>query len=475
MVDLGGDVRANPKLSGTKHNVFGIQTGVAISFLVKREQAPGRCRIFYARRPELETAEEKLAFLGSGRLAEVSFEEVTPDATGNWINLANTDFESFIPLVAPSATSSRRGYSSIVEVHASGIKTNRDAWLYDLAESSLRAKVDFFVKNLLLQRNVSGGIGYDGSIKWSRDLKVKHARGLTEADLSGEVVPSLWRPYVKRLFFVNNRLADILTQQHAALFGPDLRRPNVAFAFSVGRRGRPSLLATNLPSNYDLFIPDVAQLACAYRYTRQGDRIDNVSDWAAERFETHYGLGSSRPITKEAIFHYVYAVLHDPLYREKYALNLRRELPRIPFYADFWRWAEWGRELMELHIGYESVSPWPLARTDVPDERARRAGLAPKTMLKADKAGGRIVLDGETTLAGVPPEAWEYRIANRSAIEWVLDQYKEKKPRDPTIREHFDSYRFEDSKEEVVELLGRVAAVSVRTVRIVGEMRSAKR
>src|SRR5690606_8463968 len=79
----------------------------------------------------------------------------------------------------------------------------------------------------------------------------------------------------------------------------------------------------------------------------------------------------SRTLGKDDIFHYVYAVLHDPLYRAKYALNLKREFPRIPFYSDFWKWAAWGEALMALHIGYESVEPWPLTRTDTPDEKAR--------------------------------------------------------------------------------------------------------
>ncbi|MGA8278954.1 MAG: type ISP restriction/modification enzyme [Rhodanobacteraceae bacterium] len=193
-------------------------------------------------------------------------------------------------------------------------------------------------------------------------------------------------------------------------------------------------------------------------------------------------------ITKEVIFHYVYAVLHHPVYREKYAQNLKREFPRIPFYADFWRWAEWGRELMELHIGYESVEPWPLQRIDAsarkddpsprPSPRRRGEGeirLGPKATLKADKDTGRIVLDSETTLNGIPPEAWDYKLGNRSALEWILDQYKEKKPKDPTIREKFNTYRFADYKEKVIDLLARVTRVSVDTQRIVEAMRSTAR
>ena len=237
---------------------------------------------------------------------------------------------------------------------------------------------------------------------------------------------------------------------------------------------------------------------------QDGTRADNITDWALTQFKKHYKSpvrpepveGSAarvkkastssartvRVITKEAIFHYVYAVLHDPIYREKYALNLKREFPRIPLYgetdATFWQWAAWGEELMALHIGYENVAPAKLNRIDTPDEKSRKnAGktYAPKAMLKADKEAGRIALDTETTLTGIPAEAWEYKLGNRTALEWILDQYKEKKPKDPTIREKFDTYRFADYKEKVIDLLMRVTTVSVRTQEIVGAMRVWKR
>ena len=168
-------------------------------------------------------------------------------------------------------------------------------------------------------------------------------------------------------------------------------------------------------------------------------------------------------------------MLHDPVYREKYAQNLKREFPRIPFYADFWQWAAWGDALMALHIGYETVAPFALTRADEPDARTRSAGLAPKALLRADMAAGSIALDAETTLRGIPPDAWRYRLGNRSALDWVLDQYKERKPKDPTIREKFDTYRFADYKERVIDLLRRVTTVSVETMLIVDAMKDASR
>ncbi|WP_082555086.1 type ISP restriction/modification enzyme [Devosia sp. Root635] len=168
-------------------------------------------------------------------------------------------------------------------------------------------------------------------------------------------------------------------------------------------------------------------------------------------------------------------MLHDPVYREKYALNLKREFPRIPFYRDFWQWAAWGEQLMALHIDYKNAEPWPLMRLDMADEGARLAGVAPRAMLKVDRDNGMVRLDSETQLSGVPAEAWTYRLGNRSGVEWVLDQHKEKTPRDPTIRDEFNTYRFADYKERVVDLIGRVARVSVETVRITEAMKLAKR
>jgi len=207
---------------------------------------------------------------------------------------------------------------------------------------------------------------------------------------------------------------------------------------------------------------------------------DNITDWALKQFTAHYadeiGKGkAAHKITKPAIFHYCYAVLHDPLYREKYAQNLKREFPRIPFYADFWRWANWGEQLMALHIGYESVQPFALTRTDEPDTRARAAGQQPKALLRSDPAVASITLDSETTLRGVPTQAWAYKLGNRSAVDWVLDQHKEKKPKDPTIREKFDTYRFADHKEKVLDLLARVTTFSVETVRITEAMKGVAR
>ena len=174
-------------------------------------------------------------------------------------------------------------------------------------------------------------------------------------------------------------------------------------------------------------------------------------------------------LSKNGIFAYVYAVLHDPVYRVTYAADLRREFPRIPLYDDFARWRDWGQALLDLHIGYEGVGPAALTRVDVPGRGA------PVPKLKSLPDAGIIVLDSETQLTGVPRAAWDYRLGNRSAIDWVLDQHKEKKIKDPTVAKLFDTYRLADHKERVIDLLARVVTVSVQTVAITEAMRAVPR
>jgi predicted helicase len=215
-----------------------------------------------------------------------------------------------------------------------------------------------------------------------------------------------------------------------------------------------------------------------YRYTTTGERLDNITDWALNKFTRYYGKRAG--VSKDAIFHYVYACLHDPVWRETYAINLRREFPRVPFQDDFAQWAAWGGRLMDLHINYETVDPWTVNRTDEPDEKSRTAGVPLPVKLKAHPEEGRIEIDSETTLTGFPPEVWDYKLGNRSGLDWVLDQNKEKKVRDATVEAWLKDnpdcrYRFADHKERVIDLLARVARVSVETLEIVAAMRTAPR
>ncbi len=478
IVDLGGDVRANPKLSGTKHNVFGIQTGVAISFMVKRaavskasRAAPSKCRVHYARRPEMETAEEKISFLSSQTLRALSFERIEPDASNNWLNLTNNDFGSFMPLASKEtkAAASKGQEKAIFKHFSLGISTNRDEWVIDESKANLAVKVQYFLD--VYTDNLNKQTVYDGRIKWSRNLKRKAANHKNEVFLESQLSRESYRPFVKQFIYASRLLVDEAGSMH--LFSKE--KPSICIT-GPGASKPFHALATTAPFGLDFLEKTYGM---PESLNAHGDvNADNITDWALKQFTAHYKASaesSAKKISKEAIFHYCYGVLHDPVYREKYAVNLKRAFPRIPMYANFEQWVAWGAALMALHIGYETAKPYAVVRTDTPDEKVRLSGLSPKALLRSDSESGSISIDTETTLRGIASSAWDYKLGNRSAIDWVLDQYKERKPKDATLREKFDAYRFADYKEHVIDLLTRVATVSVETVAITRAMRSVAR
>lgn len=292
--------------------------------------------------------------------------------------------------------------------------------------------------------------------------------------MKGDIRDIESRPFQRKKVYFNNSFNEF-RYQLPRIFPKHLKNQTIGF-LSVSSNNPIAVLAVD--KLYDIgFLKrgnGSTQSLPRYRYTPSGEQIDNITDWALNRFIKRYGKRAG--VTKDAIFHYTYACLHDPVWRDTYAINLRREFPRIPFHDDFAQWAAWGQALMDLHISYETVDPWPIQRHDTPDEKSRAAGLAPKPRLKPFADEGRIELDSETTLTGFPPRAWDYRLGNRSGLDWVLDQHKEKKVRDATVEAWLVDnpdcrYRFADHKDKVIDLLPRVARVSVETLDIVEKMR----
>ncbi|MBL7119859.1 MAG: hypothetical protein ISS53_04165 [Dehalococcoidia bacterium] len=300
---------------------------------------------------------------------------------------------------------------------------------------------------------------FDTVIKWSRNLKQRYRRGLKETfDKNKRVSNYHYRPFCKFYIYYS----DLFLDEHG-IASDFLGDDNKLIAVNVGNKPFNVLSSKYLVDWH--FNGDSCCLPL-YRYDENGKRSDNITDWALLQFRENY---EDTSITKESVFHYVYAVLHHPAYREKYATNLKRELPRIPFYDNFQQWETWGRQLMNLHLNYETTNPCLLRRADLKADSGKPP-IRPKPILKVEKQLNSIRLDTITTLTNIPPEAWEYKLGNRSALEWVLEYYKERKPKDPTILEKFNTYRFADYKDQVIDLLARVCAVSVETMRIIGEM-----
>ena len=474
VIDLGGDVRGKNRVG----NIFGIMTGVAIGFFVRNSEKQDKGKVHYLALDDAQSGAEKLGELASLEMDTAAFKDITPDSKDNWVNQSNPDFEKLTPLANRQTKFAKTNDEecAVFRLFANAVKSNRDDWVYDFDVHNLRNKALFFADtyNELLDRDDKS---YPSVIKWSRDLRNEFRRERRIVYSEANRIQSLFRPFVTKHHFADFTMNDVLTRNHYSMFGADLKQPNQVICFqSTGARRPFAVLATDKVSDFHLFF-DGAQCLPLYRYTEVGERVSNITDWGLrrvnERYRREYGehfeeaVGADG-ITAEDVFAYTYAVLHDPVYRHDYAVDLLREFPRLPLYHDFAAWRDMGNALLDLHIGFEDVQPYPLEINI--DGQDGEDGAAPRVLLRADKDKGIIRLDERTTLRGVPADAWRYMLGNRSALEWVLDQYKEKKPRDATIAAKFNAYRFADHKQAVIELLGKVCAVSVKTMDIVDSM-----
>ena len=471
------DLKGNARTSGERRrreggNVFDdkIRVGVAVYFLVRREGLGG-FNVFYHAIDDYVRSPGKVDYVKGASLAELGFDEIRPDTKGNWVSQSNSNFERLL-LLADRQTKSANSVAeerAVFKLNALGVNTARDEWVYEFDVPGLREKVLFFADAYNGFLAVSDK-SYPPLIKWSRDLRNEFNRGRRIVYNDAHRVRSLYRPFVVKHHFANSTMNDVLTRNHYEMFGEDFTQQNQVLNLCSNGRYFYTLASDKLT---DWHFTGDTQCLPLYRYTEDGERVSNITQWGIDRINDHYrrewgddfqSLAGEDGITAEEIFAYTYAVLHDPAYLHEYAVDLLREFPRLPLYPDFHHWAEMGQKLLDLHIRFESVEPYPMERRDREDVDPTRA------ILRADKAKGVITLDDRTTLSGVPERAWEYRLGSRSALEWVLDQYKERKPRDPTIREKFNTYLFSDHKEKVIDLLGRVCRVSVETMEVVDGM-----
>lgn len=478
VLDLGGNVRKNPKLSGTTHNVFGIQVGVSITFLIKRKDPqPKQARIYYARVDEFWRKEEKYDFLDSkDSTANVVWEEKRPDTRHNWLTEGmSADFGSFLPIGTRDAKASDTYASQTVfHTYSLGVSTNRDMWLYGYTSNELLDKAALFCEtyNSELDRWKREGKPKDvlsfltldqKRVKWSYMLLGKLKREHYARLDAGEVRTVLYRPFAKRLLFFDKLLIDAPALQNTFFPTTSSEAENrVICAPGVGNRQAFGCLIAGAITSLDLAF-EKSQCFPFYTYAKDGsNRRENITDWALEQFRTHY---HDDRISKWDIFHYVYALLHHPQYREKYVGNLRRELPRIPFAADFRGFAEAGAKLAELHVNYESQPEYPLQRLENKD--ARLNWRVERMRLSKEKT--QIAYNEFLTLGGIPSEVFEYRLGNRSALEWIIDQYQVSTDKRSGITN--DPNRSADP-EYIVRLICKVINVSLETVKVVKSLPS---
>ena len=492
LLDLGGNVR---KGHAGDSNVFDIQVGVSINLFVKKRQDRGEvlnlasevvanlasevrasADIFYNGETAEMPKEATFEFLDTcEHIGKVNWDSIQPDARHTWLTEGlRDDFETFVPMGSKQAKAAKGEVSGVIfHQFSNGVKTNRDAWTINFDREALAANVQGMIEFYNTQVfkwqgimdkssiNIDDFAEYDDAkISWSRDLKAKLRTGRIAAYDEHKVRTCLYRPFAKRNIFFDRILNDVVYVFPSIFPTSQTEIENQVICVNISREKPFTSLMTNCISEHIMTggFGSAGQYFPFYIYDEDGtNRRENITDWALVQFRDHYRDAN---ITKWDIFYYTYALLHHPSYRERYQVNLKRDLPHIPFAPEFWEFVEAGRRLADIHVHYEEQPQYKLDLIEAPDMPLDWR----VEQMKFSKDKTQIKYNNFLTLAGIPAEAFQYRLGNRSALEWVVDQYRVKTDKRSGIKN--DPNRLDD-ETYIVDLIRKVIGVSLETVEIV--------
>ena len=523
------NLRGNARTAGEQRrkeagNVFrdGGRTTIAVMVGVKDPTNSG-FELHYRDIGDYLTAEEKLGLVGSSSLETIDWQSITSNKDGDWLNQRSEDFVTWPVIGEKKGTSTR-----IFEQFSAGLKTGRDTWAYAYTENMLLSNLGVLagtyaeatasLHNWLNEQGVSRPRESDVTaflqahphfadttkVSWNRTLKNLATKDTEIPVLCNRVYPSLYRPYVKQQVYFEHALNDMTYQLPSMFPAPEHR--NIGFVLTGSASHYDfGLIATDLlPNLHTLdtgqYFPrftwapaeaddgglfgegSVAKQGEASIYGSIGEvvdgyvRVDNITDEIKALYRDALGAD----ITGDDIFHFVYGKLHDPGYRTKYAADLKKMLPHIETptsRAEFDKFAAAGKELMDLHVGYEDVEPWPLdiqVKGDESDRETWRV-LKMKWAKRKDPETGKnvndvtkLIYNKRVTIAGIPAEADEYMLGSRSAVAWLIDRYQVKKDKASGIVNDPNDWADEvGNPRYIVDLIGKVVRVAMETVRIV--------
>ncbi|MEV8267375.1 type ISP restriction/modification enzyme [Microbacterium sp. NPDC076911] len=482
--NLRGNQRTAGELSrkeGGKIFDSGSRNTVAIILLVKLPGSVAANTLHYHDIGDYLTREEKLDRVNEASLATIEWRTIVPNPEGDWVNQRDPAFEAYAPISDKLGT-------GIFQIRSLGLTTNRDSWAYNSSLTNLTSNMSKMVEsyNNHLAAWVANGspvpatdhMGVETTkVSWSRRLRQTFTKGIRLEFSEASARTALYRPFQK----LNVYYAPVLNEdrrQIPRLF-PSAQQHNHGFhVVGTGLEVEFSLIASDLMP--DLQLQGNGQFFARYSYTQpapdslfgEPERVDNITDWALGEYQREYGA----QVTKDNVFFYVYGLLHSPEYRKRYASDLKKQLPRIPMVPGrdrFEAFADAGRKLSELHIGYEGVEPYPLTEVSTkftPSDPFEKFEV--KKMRYGGKAGAwdktRIVYNSHIDIEGIPEDAQRYMLGSRSALDWIVERYQVKTDKaSGIVNDPNDWSREHDQPRYIIDLIGRIVTVSIETMKIV--------
>jgi len=514
-------LRGNARTSGEqrrkeKDNVFGqgSRAPIAISLLVKNPNAKHHGQIYFHDIGDYLTTELKLARIAEfrsivGIQKQNGWADIKPDDRGDWLNQRDAGFEKFVVM-----GDKKTNEITIFDSYSTGVATGRDTWCYNFSrtnlEKNIRRTVDFY--NAELERfNAAYGEADRATreaasekfpntdstrISWTRALRADLAKSRSLPHVDGALRQSLYRPFTKQWLHFDRNLSEILSQMPRVF--PHEKAENLVIVIKI-RPSADSQLALMVREPVERQSDGGTQCFPLYLYekatnddedslfatSREKDadtctRREGISDAGLKHFQAAYpSMSEGNTLTKEDLFYYIYGLLHSPDYRNRYADNLGKELPRIPAvktFADFKAFSKAGRDLANWHLNYETVPMYAGAKLDTGKTTLKSLTGGDYHVTKMKFGGSGKTKDKTTvhyneriTIQNIPLEAYDYIVNGKPALEWVMERQSVTTDKDSGITNDANLWATEtmNNPKYPLELFLRVINVSLETMKIV--------
>ena len=494
--DLRGNQRTSGEVSqreGGKVFGSGSRAGVAVLLLVKRPGPvpQGGAAIHYHDIGDYLTREQKLKAISEAEFGEVEWVPITPNEQGDWLNQRSDHFLDLRPVAIIQSEDSIPSLTPLFNSSSFGITARRDTWVFNSSGKRLRELVErqvaFFNRQVQeLRGDTDVGASDPTQFKWDLAAERLARRGIPAKIQPSGFRSAIYRPFFRQHYYMDRVLTSAVSQIPKYFPSPDIRNPAIAVERGLRASGRsPAVIAVDAVTEGAIAgaSGQRGQMLPRYVYDERSNsaqesllpdepsRRDNITDEALNAYRTRYGNW----VTKDHIFSYVYGVLHSPEYRERYAADLAKLLPRIPEVStaeSFRAFSGAGQRLLDLHIGYEQAEPYPLI-----EQLSSKAPQDPsRYRVKKMRWGGTskapdqsmIVYNEWITLAGIPDEAHQYVVGPRSALAWLLDRYQVRTDKASGIVNDPNDWGAERGNPRyIIDLVKRITTVSLETMAIV--------
>jgi len=457
--------------------------------LIKNPKKTGQCQLFYHDIGDSLSREDKLNIIKDfGSIAGIEWNRIKPNASYDWINQRDSAFDRFISMGDKKDKTAK----TIFDNYSRGIESTRDAWCYNFSQDNVSANmsrmIEFYNEQVKTYQDLTDKkprldkfIETDSKkISWSSSLKQHLKRANRFEYRNNALVSGLYRPFCKQWLYFDQYFNHRVGQMPRIFPNPTLQNLVICVTGIGAAKDFNAFISDTLP---DIQLQANGQCFPLHTYEKPDDKgglfstssseyvkKDNIPDSIRAEFRKVY---KNPKISKEDIFYYVYGILHSPEYKSRFAADLKKRLPRIPFAQDFKAFSQAGRDLAKWHLNYETIEPYPLSESTGELGFESKHPYQVQKMKFAGKAREpdktTLIYNSNITLSGIPLSAYDYIVNGKSALEWIIERYQVTTDKASGIKNDPNDWA-PDNPRYIIDLIKRIVRVSLETLKIVDKL-----